>query len=216
MRERDAMITAAANADGSKPRRIATPSADLAGRIVPSFDPLWLHNGAFAFEPNTTRSFWLYTTAGLSTPWHAQTDEELTAPSDAASAVGYELSMATPGFSDRPIRILNVLMLVSLGVWSGRLAGALLERGERLPMRPMGLQFSDTKIATLLTTKPPFSPDEFTISSGRVRWIHLLGIMQDEHQWLEATPDVALQEAKIGELGGVTDFGRASSVTASR
>lgn len=214
VRERDAKIFSAVGVDASHARPpLATPSAELAARVVPSFDPLWLHNGVFAFGPTAARPYWLYAPAGLSTPWNTQTTEELAAPSDKLSAVGFELSMATPDFTDRPIRILNVLMLVSLGVWTHRIEGRLIERGERLPLRPMGLQFSDTKLTTLLTTSPPFSPDEFVIASGRARWIHLLGITHEEHQWLEATKDVTLQEAKISELRGLTDFARTTSIT---
>jgi hypothetical protein len=146
IRERDRQIGLAV---GAKPRaEIATPTPDFAAQVLSSFDPLWLHNGVLIFEPTHERRHWVYTTSGLSTPWHAQHEADLVAAGP--SVVGYELSMAVTEESDRPIRILSVLMLVSLGIWSGRIPGRLFARGERVLLAPMGLQFRDTQIATLL------------------------------------------------------------------
>jgi Suppressor of fused protein (SUFU) len=207
IRERNRQIGLAV---GAKPRaQVATPTFDLATRILPSFDPMWLHNGVLVFEPTNERRHWVYTTSGLSTPWYAQDEADLA--SDGPSAVGYELSMAVTEESDWPIQILNVLMLVSLGIWSGRMPGRLFARGERVPLAPMGLQFRDTQIATLLTMSPPFASPSFALRSGRVEWIHLLGVTQDEHAWLART-DPGLHDAWVQQLGCVTDFGRSSSL----
>lgn len=210
IRERDEAIFAAV---GTRPRgsQVATPTADLADKIVPSFDPLWLHNGVYVFAPEGLRGYWLYATAGLSTPWHAPGPIAPGVGSAERSAVGYELSMATPKESDWPVRILNVLMLVSLGVWSGRIPGQLPNRGERIPLRPLGLRFPNTVIQGLITMHPPFSPESFLVRSGRVDWIHLLGITKQEYAWLAATDDVGAQQARIAEIGPVTDFSRDSA-----
>jgi hypothetical protein len=149
----------------------------------------------------------VYATMGLSTPWHLNDELDLMsiAPGD-PSAAGYELTMATPEFTDWPIRILNVLLLCGMGAWSGRSPGTgVHEVGERIPLRPMGMQFPGTAIEGLITQEAPFREHRIATRSGQIELIHLLGITKDEYAWLVST-EPSLHLAAISQLGLVTDF----------
>jgi suppressor of fused protein SUFU len=192
--------------------KIATPSEALVRHVLPRYDPLWLHNGVFAFEPTGTRPYWVYATAGLSTPWHLNTSDQLPPRgSRMPSGVGVELSIATREHSDRAIRMLTILMLVCVGAWSGARPGQVFERGDRIPMKPLGLSEKGSTIRGLMIDAPASWSSEFVLDSGVVRWLHFVGVTRDEYAWFSSCGDAEEAAMRQRDLGEVTDFSRPSS-----
>jgi hypothetical protein len=138
-------------------------------------------------SPTELRPHWLYVSSGMSNPWG---ETPATADPENLSGLGFEFIVCSPESSRWPIQLLHWLMAVQLLVASGDLQGDLLERADRIPLGGP-LWKRDGLLTHLLVTHPtpanadandtpPLAPDQFTLASGKVDFMLLLGITQRE------------------------------------
>jgi hypothetical protein len=162
---------------------IATVAPELLAETVPSFNPSWVHAGVYSFEPSAERNYWVYVSAGLSTPWGISGESALPRnPADTPSGIGFELVVRTPQFNDWAINLLSRLMVYQLGVASSLIDGRRISLGERLPLRPLGIE-SPGSIQAVVTGAPDDLMPSFVLRSGRVDLIQLVGVTAQEYAW---------------------------------
>ena len=142
----------------------------------------WLQCGVFAFEPTATRDSWLYVTSGTSNPGLATA---ATAGS-ASSGLGTELLLETKQQASWATALLKQLLVYNL------LAAAGLN-GEQVPLDywhrrsiPTPLDgWKSERIDHLLINVPPHLESTFTLPSGQVDLLHVIGITQAERDVAE-------------------------------
>ncbi|HRH77131.1 MAG TPA: suppressor of fused domain protein [Cellvibrionaceae bacterium] len=164
-------------------------------------DPRWLTHGVFKCPPNGNRKTWAYVTSGMSNPWDAEVPAEY-------SGLGIEFLMETEDEETWAIEILQTLVAYNLLLSDGQMGNfPPLDYGHRVPFA-----LSET-IKTMLFVRPVNFPSGFSIKSGQVDFLQVVGIT---HAELEAAKQSSSEEirAKLIEVTGglVTYKGRASVV----
>jgi hypothetical protein len=161
----------------------------------PSPDPRFLTHGVFECPPSPARPHWLYVTSGMSNPWGDTPD---TVSPDRYSGLGYEFTLHTPDRAKWPLHVLHWVMAVQLLTAAGQLQGELLQRFDRIPLGgPIGTK--DGQLTHLFVTSPdapvlspglsarqPPYPPSFTLASGQVELLLLIGITARENDFAKA------------------------------
>jgi len=156
-----------------------------------SIDPRWLTHGVFKCPPNKNRSTWVYVTSGMSNPWETEEPEEF-------SGLGVEFLLETENEETWAIEVLQTLMAYNLLLATGQMGDfPLLDYGHRVP-----LALSES-IKTMLFTKPINFPDRFSIKSGQVDFIQIVGITPAELEVAKQTSSDELKEIIIKVSGGL-------------
>ena len=179
---------------GSEWRGIFVLAADLFSDMFgqDAIDPRWLHYGVYEFAPTPARPSWLFVSSGASNPW--ETDLADYAGSE-YSGFGTELVLETPEQGDWAIIVLQRMLAFNILLAHGRYDDKkALNYGDRIPMRaPITLQ-GDSLLRNILVTKPTHYVDHFELESGRVDFLHLVGISDREVEYAKAQCSEALRK----------------------
>jgi hypothetical protein len=217
---------------GNRGDDLATiPPAAFASLGIDDPDPRFLTHGVFECPPPPTesgRSHWIYVSSGMSNPW-GQTPETVN-PAD-YSGLGYEFTLHTPQQSPWAIRLLHWVMAVQLAIATGRMEGELLQPNDRIHLGgalPGNVEGGGKGLTHLLVTTPdsaallaghersshgPNYPGHFTLASGRVDFLLLMGMTEREADFARTQgPEALLTLFHHHQLFPLTDPARISTV----
>ncbi len=154
-----------------------------------SVDPRWLHYGVLEHGP-TERDTYIYVTSGASNPW--ETDPEDYGKQE-FSGFGTELVLETRQSADWPIRVLQRLLAFNILLVHGRYGDSEpLDYWHRVPL---GGPIVRGSVLTHLLIAPPSSyAAQFSLASGKVDLLHVVGITERERDYAKANGSAALLE----------------------
>lgn len=166
-----------------------------------SIDPRWLTHGVFKCPPNGNRCSWAYVTSGMSNPWEAEEPAEF-------SGLGVEFLIETENEETWAIEVLQTLMAYNLLLVSGKMGDfPPLGYGHRVP-----LALSES-IKTMMFVHPATLQSTFTIKSGKVDLLQVVGITPAELAVAKQSSSEELSKQIINVTGGLlTQKERASVV----
>jgi hypothetical protein len=153
-------------------------------------DPRWLHVGVFASPPNRTRDHALYVSSGLSNPW-----EDEVADTSTPSGLGVEYLFASRVSGDWAIEMMHRILAYDLLLSHERYPGQEpLNVGHRIPLgAPMvSGPASESAVTRVLVGATSSLPSGFTLDSGPVRFLQLIGITDAEAAYGREHGDEAL------------------------
>lgn len=178
-----------------------------------SLDPRWLHHGVFQCSPNTKRKTWLYVSSGMSNPWEKEPSEYT---EEEYSGLGVEFVMETPEESSWAIRILQDMVAYNILLSCGRMGEKpLLDYGDRIPLKNSITPDFESKIRNLIITKPSHYQSSFVLKSGKVDFLHFLGITDAELVFGKSNgSDVLVERLKQANVYPLTDPCRESALKA--
>lgn len=164
-------------------------------------DPRWLTHGVFKCPPTENRKTWAYVTSGMSNPWETESPEEY-------SGLGVEFLMETNEEEMWAIDVLQTLMAYNLLLAAGKMGDfPPLDYGNRVPLALS----EDIKI--MMFAYPVNFPESFSMKSGRVDLLQVVGITPAELEVAKQTSSEELKEKIVSKLGGlITSKVRASVV----
>ena len=150
-------------------------------------------------------------TAGLSTPWHLNGVADLPPhPFETKSGLGFELLLRTTEFSDWAISLLNRLMVYQLGTFEGRVVGSVIASGQRIPLLGLGCVPVGSSIEAVAIGVPRDIEPAFTLRTGTVDLLQVVGITREEYAWSVENGVEALVEALSVDNHLLTIFQRGS------
>ena len=152
-------------------------------------------------QKTENRKTWAYVTSGMSNPWESESPEEY-------SGLGVEFLMETDKEEMWAVEVLQTLMAYNLLLATGKMGDyPPLDYGHRVP-----LALSEA-IKTMMFTHPINFPDSFSIKSGQVDLLQVVGITSAELEAAKKTSTDDLKEIFVSNTGGlVTRKERASVV----
>jgi hypothetical protein len=173
-------------------------------------DPRWLHHGVLEFGPTPTRSSWLYVTSGTSNPWDQDPAEY---DLDAYSGLGSELVLEVPHQANWAIACLQKLLAYNILLAHGRFGGAEpLDYGDRLPLGGSIDGEATSLIRFVVVAKPSHFPSSFSLDSGQVDLLQLVGITEGERDFAKHEGhDALVERLRVRGAFPLTDPERASS-----
>ncbi len=157
-------------------------------------DPRFLFHGVFQCPPSEKHADWIYITSGMSNAWGASPE---TADPNGYSGLGFEFALHTREPQLWAIELLHWIMAVQLALACERLKGGLLQRNDRVPIgQGIPLKSGPSQITHLLATSPdegadggggeiPY-PGEFSLATGRVDILLMIGITARERDFAQA------------------------------
>lgn len=138
-------------------------------------DPRWLFEGVLKFPPTAMRTSWLFATSGLSNAWEDETPDP-----DGWSGLGCELVLEVEGDFDWANALLSRLLAFQILLGCGRYGDrGPLSIGDRIPLKnPIDGRQS---LLTWCMVAPPHGyPTGFHLPTGRVEFLHLVGVTEAE------------------------------------
>lgn len=164
-----------------------------------NIDPRWLHFGVFKCPPTEDRKTWLYVSSGMSNPWESDEPEEY-------SGYGTEFILETISESDWAINVIRSLVafniLVSIGNYGDK---PLIDYGDRIPYA------IEPNIKSMMIVTPNDYPESFDLKSGRVDFLQVVGITEDELDHAKDEGSDALAKLLLAKNKSfITDSERAS------
>ncbi len=176
-------------------------SNDIFDRMkAKAVDPRWLTHGVFKCPPTENRSTWAYVTSGMSNPWEVEEAEEY-------SGLGVEFLMETENEETWAVEVLQTLMAYNLLLVSGQMGDfPPLDYGHRVP-----LALSES-IKTMMFTYPINFPNSFSIKSGKVDLLQVVGITPSELEAAKQSSSEELKEKLVHITGGLVTCKERSSV----
>jgi hypothetical protein len=164
-------------------------------------DPRWLTHGVFKCPPTENRNTWAYVTSGMSNPWETESPEEY-------SGLGVEFLMETNEEEMWAVDVLQTLMAYNLLLAAGKMGDfPPLDYGHRVPLA------LSADIKTMMFARPVNFPESFSIKSGRVDLLQVVGITPAELEVAKQTSSEELKEVIVSNIGGlITSKERASVV----
>ncbi|MDP1681117.1 MAG: suppressor of fused domain protein [Burkholderiales bacterium] len=197
-------------------RGVFVLSADLFNTVFgqTAIDPRWLHHGVFEFSPTASRKSWLYVTSGLSNPWETDPSEY-----DASkfSEIGIEHVIESLNQSTWPIMLLERILAYNILLCAGRYGDpSSLDYGHRIPLGTPITPENETgsfALSHILIGKPEHYPSSFTVASGKVNLLHLVGITESERDFAKKhSSDTLVDVLKKNNAYPVTNPKRLSVV----
>lgn len=154
-------------------------------------DPRWLTHGVFKCPPTGTRHNWANVTSGMSNPWESEKPEDY-------SGLGVEFLIETTSDDLWAVEVLHTLMAYNLLLAAGHMGDfPTLDYGNRVP-----LSLSDS-IKAMLFVHPINFPMEFTLNSGKVDVLQVVGITQLELDAAKQSSSKSIEELIVRETGGL-------------
>ena len=165
-----------------------------------TIDPRWLHHGVFECPPVKNRQTWAYVTSGMSNPRESDSPEQI-------SGLGVEFIMETKEKETWAIEVLHTLMAYNLLLSAGKMGEfPPLNYGHRVP-------FTLTEnIQTMMFTYPVNFINNFSIKSGKVDLLQVIGITPSELEFAKKTSSDDLREQILLKTGELTTGKVRSSV----
>lgn len=165
-----------------------------------SIDARWLTHGVFKCPPTDQRNTWAYVTSGMSNPWETEEPEEY-------SGLGVEFLMETKNEETWAIEVLQTLMAYNLMLATGQMGDfPPLDYGHRVP-----LALSES-IKTMMFAHPVNFPSNFSIKSGNVDLLQVVGITPSELEAAKQTSSKEIKEKLISNTGGLVTCKERESV----
>lgn len=153
-------------------------------------DPRWLRYGVIEFEPTPQRNSWIYVTSGTSNPWDAEPSEY---ESCEYSGFGTELVLETPEQSQWAILILQRLLAFNILLVHGRFGLTQpLDYGSRVPLRCSIDLDGGSALTHVVFGAPEHYSHSFKLLSGKVDFLHMVGITQSERDYAQAQDSAQL------------------------
>lgn len=188
---------------GPRSRGIFTLDEDIFVKTMrqESADPRWLYHGVFEHGP-TARGTYYYVTSGTSNPWDVEPGDY---PQYEQSGFGSELVLEASESGDWAIlalqRLLALQVLLGHGCFQDR---SVLELWD---CEPLGSPITPGSALTHALIAPPagYEP-QFVLPSGTVKFLHVVGITENECNYAKTSGSdrlVELLKARDGCL--VTD-----------
>jgi hypothetical protein len=174
---------------GPKARGIFVLDLDLFRNIFKqeSVDPRWLFYGVLEHGP-TGRGIYHYVTSGASNPWEVEPEDYA---NQEFSGLGSELVLETLGSADWPIVVLQRLLAFNILLAHGRYGDSKpLDYWHRVPLG--GSITRDSLLRHLLIAPPDGYPAQFSLASGRVDLLHVVGVTEKERDYGKAHGSEAL------------------------
>jgi hypothetical protein len=163
---------------------------------VEELDPNWDPIGVRVAPPSEQFPYWSYVTSGLSNPFTVPPGAELA--EDAKSGIGYEMVIHSPEEAKWPVlRLLDMMAynLVCLRAFA---------MGHRYPVEGT-LTGGETKLGGFLFVRDPSRPAEFTLPSGKVQLLTLVGVTRNEMAFSRSNgPDKLLGRLVEAGTGYIT------------
>lgn len=153
-----------------------------------NIDPRWLHYGVFMSPPNNSRDSWAYISSGMSNPWEKEEKDEY-------SGLGVEFILETKQKSAWAIEVIRSLIAYNILLSVGRFGDLpMLDYGHRIPMNLA------PSISHIMMVSPSHYPDHIDLMSGRVDFLHAIGITEEEYSFAKEHSSSELNE-KLKEDG---------------
>lgn len=166
-----------------------------------SIDPRWFTYGVLKCPPSGQRKTWAYVTSGMSNPWETEEPEEY-------SGMGVEFLMETENEENWAIEVLQTLMAYNLMLATGQMGDfPPLDYGHRVP-----LTLSES-IKTMMFAHPVNVPSTFSIKSGSVDLLQVVGITRAELEAAKQTSSDEIRKKLISKTGGLVTSKERESVT---
>ena len=168
-------------------------------------DPRWLHYGVLEHGP-TTRGTYYYVTSGASNPWEIEPDDYA---KQEFSGFGTELVLEITGSADWAIAVLRRLLAFNILLAHGRYGESEpLDYWHRVPLA--GPIVGSSVLTHVLIAPPEGYPAQFSLASGKVDLLHVVGITDSERAYAKTSgPPALLQVLKEHGAFPVTDPDRA-------
>lgn len=190
------------------------PANMFAGMGEDNPDPRFLTHGVFECPPAEAgaaegHADWIYISSGMSNPWG---DKPGDARERRPSGLGFELTLHTRERARWAISLMQWVMAAQLLIASGAAKGDLIEYDDLIPLgRPLGS--ADGLITHLLIARPEQYAESFTLASGHVDWMQLVGITQREADFVRSQGVDALTSLlKHRDVLPITDPKRQSMI----
>lgn len=136
-----------------------------------TLDPNWLPMGVRVAPPSPEYPYWTYVTTGLSNPFTVSPGEEVS--ESGPSGLGYEMVIHTPEEEKWPVLRLLDMMAYNL------VCARLFAMGHRYPVDGT-LTGGETKLAGFVFVKDATRPSHFSLPSGEVELLTLVGVTKNE------------------------------------
>ena len=195
---------------GPESRGIFTLPSDVFKKLgQQEIDPRWLHVGLFEFSPTAERQSWIYVSSGLSNPWDTDPKDYDT---EGYSEIGTELVLETPEEAPWALEVMARLAAFNLLLAWGRMGEAPpLDYGHRIPLRAPITLAGESILRNVVAWKPEHYEASFVLPSGRVDFLHLVGISDAELDYAKEHGSDVLANLLIDKGAfPVTDPDRAS------
>jgi hypothetical protein len=142
-------------------------------------DPRWLFHGVLKYPPTLARKSWLFVTSGLSNAW-----EDEVPNAEGPSGLGCELVVEANGDFEWAHALLRRLLAFQILLGHGHYEGKEpLRIGDRIPLRNP-IDGGESRL-TWCIVAPPFGyPSNFQLPSGRVEFLHLVGVTEPEARFV--------------------------------
>ena len=171
-------------------------------------DPRWLFLGVFEFAPTSKRPVWIYVTSGHSNPWDEAPDVFIP---NGPSGTGVEFLLATTEQGEWAIREVLNLLAFDLLLRAGRFPGKPpLADGDRIPLRAPINGDPTCVLRNILISFVGETWPGFSLPSGAVRFLTLVGISDAEVFFAKTAGSDALAAALSAKGCSVTDTRRQS------
>jgi hypothetical protein len=179
---------------GTLSRGVFTLDSKLFSNIfdVEEVDPRWLHYGVLEYAPTPTRPTWIYVTTGFSNPWSDDPSEYC---EDNYSGFGTELVLETVSQSDWAIRVLRKILAYDILMAHGHYGEPdALGVGSRIPLGGSISGDDRSQVRFLIALSPEHYAAGFSLPSGKVDLLHLVGITESERDFARDTGTEELVE----------------------
>jgi hypothetical protein len=165
---------------GPKARGIFVLDFDLFANTFKqqSVDPRWLHYGVLEHGP-TDRGTYHYVTSGASNPWEVEAEDFA---KQEFSGFGTELVLETLESADWPIVVLQRVLAFNILLVHGRYGDSEpLDYWHRVPLG--GSITGNSALCHLLIVPSDSYPTQFSLASGKVDLLHVVGITDKERDY---------------------------------
>ncbi|WP_338871972.1 suppressor of fused domain protein [Myxococcus stipitatus] len=156
-------------------------------------DPNWGPMGVRVAPPSADYPYWTYVTSGLSNPFTIAPGEEF--PDDAPSGIGYEMVIHTPEEAKWPVFRLLDMMAYNL------VCMRAFAMNHRYPVEGT-LDGGDSKLSGFVFVRDPSRPDHFSLPSGKVQLLTLVGVTKNEMAFARSNGMDKLMEKLVAAGSG--------------
>ncbi len=171
-----------------------------------TIDPRWLHYGVFKSKPNDNRNTWLYVSSGMSNPWETNEPEDF-------SGFGTEFVLETYEDANWAVQVVRTMVAYNILLAHGRFGDfPMLDYGHRIPLKIPNESGSDVNLTHILIVEPDHYKKSFNLVSGRVDFLHMIGITQSEYEYVKShNSEELIQVFKKKGIYPITDRSRMST-----
>jgi hypothetical protein len=158
-------------------------------------DPRWLHHGVIEFGPTSARNSWVYVTTGTSNPWEQPPSEY---SRSGVSGIGTELVVEAPNQAEWAIAVLAHMLAYNILLAHGRFGDfGPLQFGARVPLGG-SIDGKNSPLTHLAVAEAKHYAPSFTLESGTVNLLHVVGTTESEWSYARAHSMAQLIEALEG------------------